>query len=808
MRSIIYEKTLLATAAVTASVTLVNQVQADEVQVSSQTYENQLSVTKTVTKEDFDRSNAELAQANQAVESQNKVVGQATVDANKAQDTKAVADKLVQEATPEAIKNAEEKVVANQTAQAKAEATLKEKQAVEAKAKADQAEQTRKTDKAKAVVQAKDVEVAEAKKTVAEKEAILNGTGAKQVLDNQKNAKDTVEEDKKMVAMAQASLEVAKKADRERELALASAEKEVVSLKNEQTEKEAILAEKMKVSVQTEATLKTATEAKTQADNAVKYLNQLTLSPAYIEALKKNDQATLAKESEKLRKAHQYKSNPSDDNTKTYTLNEVPSDVLEDLSQFASDLINQARKQVGTPLTSVTKSSIEFAENVVKQTVADNWDAWTKGGHNEKGLTKVAKEYHLKDSDTEGNFYEDWSGIHGNSSTKAQLKEQVYQSLLRFLFPAGDEYLEWDHANDVLGTKDDSASYMGLAFSYVNGHSGLHLLNVKTSQLTAQSTNFSKTAIENPYNSEWLLTKQQVAQSNYDTAIASNDTAQAAKTNAQTAFNTVSANLTQATTKRDSIKNQALQTPTAQANLKSVQDKLALDESTLAKANKAVKELNADIKAKQANLADAQAVLKTKEAELATLNTTLKAEQEVLTAKESEVVAAQKGVQVAQADLTQAQNILTSSEKRVVDLKNAPKILAEAEKVLAEKTAILKAEIKKLDELKATQKEVAFQNAKVVKAYQEYLEAERQAELAKQYQAIKQAGGEPVPVVNAKGEITGYVDGKKATPLVVKPVAKALPKTGQSMSLFAIYGMIVGAFSLLFQIKNMRNKEY
>ena len=130
----------------------------------------------------------------------------------------------------------------------------------------------------------------------------MNGTGAKQVLDNQKKAKDTVDEDKKTVAMAQAALEAAKKADRERELALASAEKEVVSLKNEKREKEAVLAEKTKAAAQTEATLKTVTEARTQADNAVKYLNQLTLSPAYIEALKKNDQATLAKESEKLRK--------------------------------------------------------------------------------------------------------------------------------------------------------------------------------------------------------------------------------------------------------------------------------------------------------------------------------------------------------------------------------------------------------------------------------------------------------------------------------------------------------------------------
>ena len=800
------KKALLATAAVTASVTWVNQAQADEVQVSSQTYENQLSVSKTVTKEDFERSNAELAQANQAVEAQNKVVEQATADTNQAQAAKAAANQLVQEATPEAIKNAERQVAAHQAAQAKAEAALKEKQAAESKAKANQAEQAKKTDKAKAAAQAKEAEVTEAKKTVAEKEAILNGTGAKQVLDNQKKAKDTVEEDKKTVTMAQAALEAAKKADRERELALAAVEKAVVSLNNEKAEKETILAEKTKAAAQTEASLRTATEAKTQADNAVKYLNQLTISPAYIEALKKNDQAALAKESEKLRKSNQFKANPSDDNTKVYALNKVPSAVLEDVSQFASDLINQARKQVGTPLTSVTKSSIEFAEKVVKQTVADNWDAWTKGGHNEKGLTKVAKEYHLKDSDTEGNFYEDWSGIHGNSFTKAQLKAQVYQSLLRFLFPAGDEYMEWDHANDVLGIKDDSASYLGLAFSHVNGHSGLHLLNVKISQLTAQSTNFSRTVIGNPYDSDWLLTKQQVAQSNYEVAKTSNDTAQVAKTSAQTAFNTVSASLAQATTKRDGIKNQTLQVPAAQTALKTAQEKLTLDEATLAKANKAVEELNADIKVKQKNLAEAQAVLKTKEAELATLNITLKTEQITLAAKEAEVAAAQKAVQAAQADLTQAQQTLTSAEKRVLDLKNAPKILAEAEKVLAEKAAILKAEVKKLEELKTTQKAVAAQNAKVVKAYQEYLEAERQAEIAKQYQAIKQAGGEPVPVVNAKGEITGYVDGKKSTPLAPKPVAKALPKTGQSMSLFAIYGMIVGAFGLLIPIKGKHGK--
>src|SRR5699024_11626026 len=83
---------------------------------------------------------------------------------------------------------------------------------------------------------------------------------------------------------------------------------------------------------------------------------------------------TLAEESEALAKVNTYKSNPNDDNSTKYQINDLPEDVIKELSLFAADLVNQIRKVFGSPQVSVTSSSVKFVDLVTDGYVSDRWN--------------------------------------------------------------------------------------------------------------------------------------------------------------------------------------------------------------------------------------------------------------------------------------------------------------------------------------------------------------------------------------------------------------------------------------------------
>ncbi|WP_449460247.1 LPXTG cell wall anchor domain-containing protein [Streptococcus suis] len=78
-----------------------------------------------------------------------------------------------------------------------------------------------------------------------------------------------------------------------------------------------------------------------------------------------------------------------------------------------------------------------------------------------------------------------------------------------------------------------------------------------------------------------------------------------------------------------------------------------------------------------------------------------------------------------------------------------------------------------LAELKQEEAKALNHYQTVLSAYQAVLEAQRQVELAKQYETIIHEGGQPVPVVDGTGRVTGYM---AAIPRVQVPVAKPTPK--------------------------------
>ena len=132
-------------------------------------------------------------------------------------------------------------------------------------------------------------------------------------------------------------------------------------------------------------------------------------------------------------------------------------------------------------------------------------------------------------------------------------------------------------------------------------------------------------------------------------------------------------------------------------------------------------------------------------------------------------------------------------------MKAAQKALAVAQETLKEKKAILEVEMKKLEMLKAEEKEAADQHAQVMKAYQDYLEAQRQAKIAAEKAAIEKAGKTALPVFDASGQIVGYTEAKASSqePLAYgktnhQPVqVKRLPQTGEAGSLLGIMGGFV-----------------
>ncbi|HEM3208383.1 TPA: SEC10/PgrA surface exclusion domain-containing protein, partial [Streptococcus suis 4417] len=143
-----------------------------------------------------------------------------------------------------------------------------------------------------------------------------------------------------------------------------------------------------------------------EAENDKNSINTITLSSEYITALRdyalnyteKGAEATaiLKALSPALKTSNQFKANANDSQT-TYAVNELPAEVRQELSWFASELINQVRQAFGTANVVVTDQALEFADMVTDGYVTDNWsrsDVLTTG-HDAKAINKAANQFGL-----------------------------------------------------------------------------------------------------------------------------------------------------------------------------------------------------------------------------------------------------------------------------------------------------------------------------------------------------------------------------------------------------------------------------
>lgn len=769
-----------------------------------------------VTEAEVTAAQSDLDKASQAASNQEEVVNQAQKEVESAQkETNQVQTELVEaaelaeQATPEniskakeAIKKAEEKVTeATQSLQDKNQEEVKAKEAI----KAQEAVVSTAQEEVNKQTQA----VTEAQKDVNTAQAILDGTGQAAVVAKAEEAAQKLTEDKQALATAQAELVAAKESDTKRATAIEAAEK-TLSQANQNLES--------KIATATQATIKadeaakqlsSAQEAFKVAENDLKGINTITLSPEYIAALRDYAlnytekgaaaKATLKVLSPTLKASNQYKENANDSQT-TYDINNLPEEFRKELSWFASDLINQIRKAFGTPKTTVTSSSLAFAAKVADGYVEDNWsrDDILTTGHDAKAINRAAKQFGLvtTDSDEEAQGLQYYENLKVNfyglkTVSVAEAKHRVYDSILEFMF---NEY-EWLHAQSIAGLKNEDGEYLGVDFSSSSGISGIHFLTVSPSKLTP-SSKFNRTELVNPKTTADIKSRYEVAKNALNQAMVLNNQAQAVKTKTVQDQEAAQNQVTIAQSTLESAQAVPVLTPQAENKLLNAQEVVKKAEKANAEAQANLANLKADVKVKQANLVRAKQTLEQKQAILNQAKQVLAKEQGKLAQLQADLQQSRTNVKTAQEQLSTAQSNLKKAQNYLASLKEAPARLEQVKARLLQATTVLKAKEavltesqSKLAELKQVEVKATHHYQTVLTAYQNHLEVQRQEELAKQYETLVRMGKQPVPVVDVSGRVTGYVAD-------ISPKAK-LPKTSSQSSSLAMLGLLLAGFTFV-----------
>ncbi|NJJ28158.1 SEC10/PgrA surface exclusion domain-containing protein, partial [Streptococcus anginosus] len=569
----------------------------------------------------------------------------------------------------------------------------------------------------------------------------------------------------------------------------------------------------------------------TKANHKAEAINTITLSQDYIAALREYNQnftkyskAELKAQTDKLvamgkvlAKQNKFKPNKDDSVFDILDLNNLPSEVREEMSLFAADLLNQIRAAFGTAKVEVSRGATEAVNEHVSTSATNGVK-----GHDRVNLDRVLAKVGIT-SGTEESI-----GLMGGSGSarkqqkisQRELKRLIYNNILNLMFNAfedveDNENNEFLHAGTLAGLSESGVkkAYLGVGTSYKDDFwQVVNFLFVYDRALTQPNT-FDAKALSNPFDSKEVLARQTAAQNAYDLAKKADQQAKVDKAQAETDYQKAKEKLALVTAKRDSLKAETPLTPRAEIALTKAQAILKVDEAENKAAQEAVKQLNADVKAKQAALIQAKAELAQTETELKALEAILSTEQSTLAAKQATLAQARSLVEQRATELVQVKEHRTKAQAVVVQLKAAPAMLKQAQmayrsakQVLFEKQAVLKQAEAKLTVLKAEQAEVTNQYQVLVKTYQAQLEAQRQVKLAEQKAVIEKAGGQAVPVFDETGKLVSYENmHKQATPLLVgsqstvQPVQvnyssrfeKALPSTGEKGSILSVIGSLL-----------------
>ncbi|MGG6832986.1 UNVERIFIED_CONTAM: SEC10/PgrA surface exclusion domain-containing protein [Streptococcus canis] len=746
--------------------------------------DTQAKSVKAVTEADVKVSEDKLTEATSAINAQKEVVAKAEVDKETAETAVSTAqagvdeaEALVKEATPEAIEAVTADIAKIEISLPEADKAITMAEGEVSKAETAVSDQETVVNTVKADLSAKEEAVVEAQADVDKAQAILDGTNQASVVAEAEEAEKALETAQANLESAEAELAKAKEADAKRVEAISDLTTKVGTAREDLSAKKEALTQANAKAEETGTTLAQATSALAEAENKVNTRSIISLSTEYIEALRdynsddvrksKASEETLKRLSSELLPKHSFKADSTDDNT-ILNINNLSEEALLDLSNFASDLVNQIRKAFNKPATVVTPSSIRFADLITDGYVADDWrfNQVVNFGHDVKAINQASKALGLVVSSPEEEKrglqkYENMSSLNSPTSTLtlSKAKSMLYEAITRFMF---SKY-EWLHASSIAGFGAEDRHYFAVDLSSRTDVTGLHFIQVDKRFIESSST-FDETLLFNPYDGHHIFKEYEASKVIYDKAKEVDDKAKADKAVANKAYANSQAVLNQANQELAEAEAKEVLTPLAQnkRDIAKERQTKALDRNQ--KAQTALANLSADVKVKQEALVKAKEVLAGKLSEKAKVFAQLALEETKINDLVALVKDKKDSLMTAQKAKETLETKLSDQKVHLERLTNAPKVLetaksdlAKAKERLKKAVATLEQEVKTLKDLEAKEAEVKGQHAKVLEAYQAVLEARHQAELERQKTEIERAGQMAVPVFDATGKVSAYV---------------------------------------------------
>ena len=683
-------------------------------------------------KDSLDQKNEQVKEGEAAVKEAEKSVDTAKANAELAKEAVKTAEEGTQASS--ATKEAAREAVANQTEAVKEAEKVAQASQTELDKSQNQANsQAQKTQEAKEALKKEDEKVSQAQADLEQAQKTQAGSSA-EVSANLEQAKADVANSQAAVNEAQEEVNKAEQSDSQRQEKINQAASNKAQADSDAEKAKQALDKASSQETEAQAKLSQAqanldTENDSLKPSVSNNKNRLYMTPEYIAALKQladpntpqsqisQIEATLTAVNDKAKSYNNYIADPND-STKMYDTNNIPYEVRRELSQFASELINQLRAQMGTGETLLTPSSLEFADKVSQAYRNDNWnwDLMNRYHHDTWGINRVAREYGLVTTTSEQEqqglqYYENayiWRANTAQMSV-ADMKRDIYFSLVEFMYNG----YEWVHAKSISGLNTGSQkNYLGVDFSMESDITVAHFTMVSEDPVKyATKNNFDATPLTasgNSTSSDPQALAQ--AQAAYDQAKSAHDQAQAEKTAAQTAYDQAMTAVQAAQKQLDEAKQAPLELATAQAALASAKQELEKNQEKLSKAQEALNLANSDQADKAAALSKAQVTLSAAQAAQAVARDRLAQEEKALAQANQALEEAKTKRDAAQAAVAQAQTALDQAQKNLANLQDAQTNLEQAqanlvaaEKDLTDKTSDLAAKQQTLSELKAAQ---------------------------------------------------------------------------------------------------------
>ena len=757
---------------------------------------------------DVDMAKAESDKASQDVTKQKDVVS--TTEASIANAEKIIADttKKVEEAktvTPEKVAEAKSNSDKKANELATAEKTVADADKSVSATAEKVADQTKVVSNAEKTATDTANKVADAQKKV---DSLSSTTDTTQLEKEVATLTNQVSADTQAVSTAQSNLDNGKKAQSNKDQAIKDAQTGVSQAESNLTQATTALANAKADQSSKQDALNAAKidldRAKTELESVDSGQAKLNISSEYVRLLREYSNTKNMSFSDQLKalgkkelenrgilgaegNPNKYKA-PEKDKSVNVDIKNLTPEVEREINLFTADLINQIRDAFGRPRAIVTEDSMRIAKEVAKASKEE-------GDHDFEALDGVEAKNGILISEN--------LGFSANEVTNlAELKEAIYENLISMIF--NDSEPKWGHAlslSSLDSTKPDVVyqQYVGVGIRTNKTFPfSIHIDGTSDNGISANAK-FDKTKVVTaPSTAEKaakLQEKVSLAQKAYDDAVKASEEAKSAVQSAQTDYTNAETALANARTHLSDLLGNKIDVPSLEKALADAKDKLAQDTKALqtAKESLALAKSNATDKAKA--LAEAKTALANAKAEQSTADkalATAKGELEVLTKAHDVAVLARKSAGADLARKREASKEATDTHtvlelaltKRNEVLKTLNKELTDANAklgVLRAELETAKDELARLEGI-AEAKARGYENFKQLKAeHDAYLaEQQRLQALKDKEDAIRKAGGEVKPVLDANGKVVDVVDAKAQNKAVVATVGTKDDKTYQA----------------------------